>query len=94
VNGKQTAFSVVSLLRIIMDRAKFGHLLTLASQQLAEANHSIAKQKKILSDLIKEGGDTAQARALLEKLNSSAEAMAEHERAIQAQIREFELDEG
>ena len=76
-----------------MDRAKFRELLTLASQHLAEANHAISEQQRVLSDLINQGGDTAQARDLLEKLKSSAEAMAEHERAIQEQIRQFELDQ-
>jgi bisphosphoglycerate-independent phosphoglycerate mutase (AlkP superfamily) len=77
-----------------VEKAKFGELLTLASRHLAEANNAISEQKKVLSDLINEGRDTAQARDLLEKLEASAEAMAEHERAIQPQIHEFERGRG
>jgi len=77
-----------------MEKAKFRELLTLASRHLAEANKAIAAQKKVLSNIIDEGGDSARARALLEKLETSAATMAEHERAIQAQIAEFERDQG
>ena len=73
-----------------MDKVKFGELLAQASRHLAEANHAINEQKKVLSGLLNQGGDTAEAQALLEKLEASAKAMAEHERSIAEQIREFE----
>lgn len=75
-----------------MDRAKFGELLTLASRHLAEAQNAIREQRQMLTALLNAGGDTAAAQALLEKLEASANAMAEHERVIHEQIREFEQD--
>ena len=59
-----------------MDRDQFGELLALASRHLAEANQAISEQKKVLSDLLNQGVDTARAQAILEKLEASAEAMA------------------
>ena len=73
-----------------MDKAKFGELLTLASRHLAEAQKAITAQRKLLSDLIKQGEDTAKAKALLEKLAAAADAMAEHERSIQEQLQAFD----
>lgn len=73
-----------------MDRERFAELLALASRHLAEANQAINDQKRVLSDLLNQGGDTAQTRALLEKLETSANSMAEHQRSIQEQIRAFE----
>jgi hypothetical protein len=70
-----------------MDKAKFGDLLALASRHLAE---TINEQKIVLSDLLNQGGDAAEAQALLEKLEASTNAMAEHERSTAEQIREFE----
>jgi hypothetical protein len=41
---------------------------------------------------LNQGADTSEAQALLEKLRASAEAMAEHERSIEQQIRAFEKE--
>jgi hypothetical protein len=75
-----------------MDREKFGQLLNLATRHLAEAREAISNQRKLLTDMVEQGEDTAEVRALLEQLESSAEAMAEHERSIQEQLWAFEHD--
>jgi hypothetical protein len=68
-------------------------LLALASRHLVEARRVIKQQEKLISELMTQGADTSQAQALLEQLRASAEAMAEHERSIERQIRAFEKSE-
>lgn len=76
-----------------MHDRRFGELLALASRHLVEARRVIKQQEKLVRELMKQGADTNAAQALLEKLRASAEAMAEHERSIERQIRAFEEGE-
>jgi len=46
--------------------------------------------KQVLSDLIKRGWRYRSGEALLQRLEASAEAMAEHQRTSRQQIRAFE----
>ena len=72
---------------------RFGELLALASRHLVEARRVIKQQERLVSELMKQGANTHEAQALLEKLRASAEAMAEHEQSIERQIRAFEEGE-
>ena len=76
--------------RCRVDNTRFRELLALASRHLVEARCVIEQQEKLISELLNQGADTSEAQALLEKLRASAEAMAEHERSIERQIRAFE----
>jgi hypothetical protein len=75
-----------------MDSQKFQELLTLASRHLVEARLAIRKQEKRINEMLKQGVETTEARALLEKLRASSEAMAEHHREIERQIRSIGQD--
>ena len=77
-----------------MDRQRFKELLALASRHLAEARHVIRQKEQLISEMINKGADTSEAQALLEKLRASTQGMAEHERSIKQQIREFDQDKG
>ena len=76
-----------------MERQRFQQLLALAKRHLAEARHVIRQQEELIRAMLDKGADTSEAQALLEKLRTSADAMAEHERSIEQQIREFEQDD-
>jgi hypothetical protein len=73
-----------------LDNERFGELLALASRHLVEARRVIEQQEKLISELLNQGADTSEAQALLEKVRASADAIAEHERSIERQIRAFE----
>jgi hypothetical protein len=75
-----------------MDRQKFGELLNLASRHLAEARQAICHQRELLTAMVEQGENTTEAQALLKQLESSAEAMAQHERSIQEQLLAFKHD--
>lgn len=79
-----------------MDSKRFRELLALASRHLAEAQQVIRQQEQLINEMLERGADTSGAQALLAKLKMSADAMAEHERRIEEQIRAFEQekDEG
>ena len=71
---------------------RFQKLLALASRHLAETQSLIREQERLISQLLERGADTTEAESLLERLRTSAEAMAEHKRSIQMQIQAFERE--
>lgn len=73
-----------------LEQTRFLELLALASRRLVEAKSVIEHQQKLVQELLDQGADTRDAEALLAKLKISAEAMTEHQRTIERQIREFE----
>jgi oligoribonuclease (3'-5' exoribonuclease) len=72
---------------------RFWELLVVASRHLTQARQAIREQEEIISQMLDRGADTREAQGLLEKLRASADAMAEHERTIEEQIRAFEQDQ-
>jgi transposase-like protein len=77
----------------LVHRERFWELLAIASRHLTDARRAIREQEEIISQMLDRGVDTAEAQALLEKLRASADAVAEHERTIEEQIRAFEQNQ-
>jgi len=76
----------------LVHRERFFELLAIASRHLTQARRAIREQEEIISQMLDRGADTREAQGFLEKLRASADAMAEHERTIEEQIRAFEQD--
>jgi hypothetical protein len=52
----------------------------------------ICRQERLIIDLLNSGADTNEAEVLLTRLCASAQAMAEHEHAIEEQMQALEQE--